>query len=76
MLSVLINGENSCSVCVFYFCIFSNILDSFKATSFIIHSAYFAGDISYTSKMFMKSITGKKFIKLFYKRKLQMFMIC
>jgi hypothetical protein len=35
-LSVLINAVNSCNVCVLYFCIFSNKLDLFQETYFII----------------------------------------
>jgi hypothetical protein len=35
LLSILIRIVNSCIVCVFYFCIFSNTLDLFKATYFI-----------------------------------------
>ncbi len=35
ILSVLINHVNSCNVCVFYFCIFSNQPDLFEETCVI-----------------------------------------
>ncbi len=35
ILSVLIIAANSCNVCMFYFCIFSNKLDLFEATCFL-----------------------------------------